>query len=343
MGSQYIVDIVRVEKLDLECMGRKAYEFGELKYLGIPIPEGFVIKTSFFDEFLKLTGIDKEIEKTRKLYHPSLEDSSEKLSEPIKRKILHTHLPYELASELHKNFTKLSGIFKEASVNIFTSPKNGESKANSNISGDANLVLKIKEIWASHLENPVAIVITKNMRSDIKGKMLTSAPTFDKRLTEEQMDKLTKYCKLIQEHFYFPKEIEYILIKDKIYITQIAPFTGTINTKNRKILVKGTSVKPGIVTGSVKVLNKLYYNTNIKNGEIIITQSLDAQMYKNMTKARAIVVDSDLPNSLTKTFHSKILHIPIVFDTKNATKIVKNGNIITVNGTTGEIYSGGLL
>lgn len=50
-----------------------------------------------------------------------------------------------------------------------------------------------------------------------------------------------------------------------------------------------------------------------------------------------------MPNSLDKTLYRKDFQIPTIEGAINATKIFKNGNIVTVNGVNGEIYSGGLV
>lgn len=349
--TRNIVDISTLDNLDAEFVGKKASEFSRLRYLNISIPEGFVIKTSFFEEFLEITGIHKEIQKIKKTYHPSLEDSVERLYEPIRKKIMHTHIPQILALEFNKFYRKLAGVFKEVSVNIFTSSMTYKSIFVSNIKGDANIVLKIKTIWSSNFHNPVTIVITKNIKHEIKGRVFTDRPTIDKRLTEKQMDELINYCKIIQKHFYFPYEIEYFLIKGKIFISKVDPFTGTVNefpkpiiqNKTRKILVKGISINPGIVTGRVRILHGKYGDIGAKKEEVIVLPNLFPSIFKKMKNAKAVVVDSILSNSLAKTLYRKNFKIPTIEGTKNATKIFHNGNVVTVNGMSGEIYSGGLV
>ena len=62
-----------------------------------------------------------------------------------------------------------------------------------------------------------------------------------------------------------------------------------------------------------------------------------------MKSAKAVVIDSILPNSLSKALFRRDFQIPTVEGVKNATKLFQNGNVITVNGVSGEIYSGGLV
>lgn len=263
--NPYIVDISQVYKLDEDIVGKKAHELGRLWELGIPLPNGFVITTQFFKEFLRLTKINT---------HPAISDCG-------KKQVMLVPLPQMLSSYLHKFYRKLAGMLKEKTLNIYSSSFNNKSIMFTNVKGDANLVLKIKAVWSRCFGEPVAIAVQQNIKSDMKGKIETDNPTVDKRLTKNQMDKLISYCKIVQKHFYFPKILEYAVTKEKIFITKVLPFTGKAEQSSQ--------------------------------------------------------------NSLDKTLYRKYFQIPTVEGARNATHMFKDGNIVTVNGVSGEIYSGGLV
>lgn len=343
LNSHHILDFSQIDPLDSDFLGKKAQELGELKQLGIPIPDGFVITPLFLEEFLVLTGINEKIKKVEELMHPSIEESMEKLFEPIKKEIMRAHLPQNLSTELQRFYRKLSGILKEQSLNIYSSTKNKKFIVFSNVKGDANLVLKIKEIWTSHLDNPVSIIVQKNTNSKNKGKMLTNDNSID--------EKFISLAKKIQKHFYFPQEVDYVIEKGEVYIIDVKPFTGIINKiskvvqqnkKQQKILVKGVSINPGIVTGSVRVL-KNQDLSKIKSSEIIVLPRLNKSLYNKIKKAKAIITDTVLQTPIDILYYRKIIKAPTITGCENATKLLQNGNIITVNGATGEIYSGGFM
>jgi len=347
-----IIDFSEISKADEDLVGKKAHELGIISKLGIPLPEGFVITTEFFKEFLRLTGIDKEIKKVQALNHPAISDSIKKLFHPIQKQVMHQHILQTLTVELHKFYRKLSGIFKDQSLNVFSSSYNNKSIIFSGVLGDANLILKIKTIWSMSLEEPVAIAVQKNIKSGIKGKIFTQNPTTDKKLTEKQMNKLIDYCNIIQKHFYFPKVLDYIIVKDKIYITAIKPFTGRVeelpkpvveNRKSQKVLIKGISINHGIATGRVKILLSQHNGIEVKKGEVIVLPNLDSSMLKEIVNAKAVVIDPILPNSLEKALYRKTFKIPTIEGVKNATRMLQDGSVVTVNGYSGEIYSGGLV
>jgi phosphoenolpyruvate synthase/pyruvate phosphate dikinase len=351
-NSRYIVDLLQIYREEEDSVGKKALELGEIKHLGVPIPDGFVITTAFLKKFLDTTGISGEIQKTWQLYHPALRESIDKIFHPVKEKIIRTHIPYDLTLILHKHYKKLAGRFTEANVDIFSSGKTSKSIYFSNVKGDANVVLKIKKIWASCFDNPVSIVVIKNLKSKISGKIFTKNPNFDKNLTKKQMTELMKYCALIQKHLYFPKEIQYVVSKNNIFITKISPFTGIVEKSPTKLIkkeyakmrIKGAIINSGIATGLAKNLHGKHINIEIRRGDVVILPKYIASIFKNIKNAKAIVIDEPLPSHINKiVFRKNVRHIPMIVNTKNASKIFHNGNIITVNGTTGEIHAGGLI
>lgn len=344
INSHYTVNFSQLYKYDPDEIGKNAHQLGELTHLGVPIPDGFVILPSLFKKFLEETKIAIDIEKIQAISHPAISDSMPKLLLPIKNKIMHTHIPQDLATKLHGYYKKLSGIFKETSLNIFTSPLKGKSLQFFNVKGDANFILTIKKIWAMQVESSTAIIVQKNIPSKIQGKIITENP-----LTHEESWVLSDVVSKIKKYFYFPQEVEYALFKGKIYITDIKPFTKipeikiiSPTVKQRKILIKGVPLNPGIITGSVRLLrNQDYYQ--VKSHEIAVIPEIDKLLYSKIVKAKAIIVDMELRNPYDRVMYKKSVKKPTIMGTQNAIRMLRNGNIITINGANGEIYSGGLI
>lgn len=352
-NSHHIIDFSEIDNIDSDLMGKNAYLLGELKYLRIPIPDGFVIMPFLFKKFLEKTGILEDIKKIQKLSHPSIESSMTKLFFPIQDKILHTHLPKDLAFELHEYYRKLSDPFKESTLNIFTSPMKGRVLRFSSVKGDANFLLKIKEIWALQFQTPTSIVVQKNIQSKVKGKFSTNESIENKQnsLNSSQISKLAGFAKKIQKHLYFPQEVEFVIEKNKIYITSVKPLTITMPQpmkpvaqarKINKLLSKGIPLNPGIATGLVRILrNQDYYQ--VKKDEIAVVPQLNKILLSKIFKAKAIIVDSKLSSEYDKMNYRKNIKVPTVMGVKDAIKIFQNRSVVTVNGINGEIYSGGLI
>ena len=340
--TPFIIKFSEANKTDEDLVGKKAYELGELLEMGVSIPDGFVITTEFYKEFVHSTGIDKEIAKTQ---------SDEKLLASISEKIIHEDIPSKLVRELLKSYKKLSGTFRERPLNIFSLNTENKMIIYSNISGDANFILKIKKIWASSPAKPLAIIVQEAIPSGIKGKVISKEPfVLDKKITKKQEEELINYCNSIRKHYYFPQEIEYVISKDKIIVTKISPFAPIVNkspkralSATRKVLAKGIPVNPGIAVGPIKIVHDIHHKKTIGKGDIVILSSFDRSIFNELRKAKAVILDFIQPNTLNKTIFRKTCHIPAIEGIKNATKIFQNKKIITVNGGNGEIYSGGLI
>ncbi len=175
------------------------------------------------------------------------------------------------------------------------------------------------------------------------------------KLTDEQIISLAKISQKLQEHYYFPQDSEWALEKGKLYIVQTRPITtiektskitndeNTENTENTSNLtapiLKGIPASPGIGTGTVKVLKSPKEIDKVKAGDILVAPMTSPDYVPAMKKAVAIVT-----NEGGMTSHAAIVSremgIPCVVGTKEGTKVLKDGDIITVNGKTGEIYAG---
>src|SRR3989344_6345315 len=165
----HIVDFKDLKKYELQNLGNNAQILESLVHLNIPIPNGFIITPSFFKDYIN--GIQlPETKKYKLLLHPSLKDTFEKkILENIKK----THFPEKIALEIYEKYKKMGRIFKETSVNIYTSPVKGKAIIFNNIKGDSSLLFKIKEIALSQFPNFTFIVVQKNLKSTKLGTFNT--------------------------------------------------------------------------------------------------------------------------------------------------------------------------
>ena len=81
----------------------------------------------------------------------------------------------------------------------------------------------------------------------------------------------------------------------------------------------------------------------IKKGEIVVLPKLDHSIFEEIKKAKAAVVSQVLRDPADKALYRRDFRIPTIEGVDNAESIFHNGNVITVNGVNGEIYSGGLI
>jgi pyruvate,water dikinase len=104
-----------------------------------------------------------------------------------------------------------------------------------------------------------------------------------------------------------------------------------------KIILKGVPASPGVVEGKVKVIKNRKDFSKFKKGNILVTKITDPTMMGIIIKASAIVTDI---GGLTShpAIVAREIGIPCVVGTKKATKILKDGMKIKVDGKRGIVY-----
>lgn len=172
------------------------------------------------------------------------------------------------------------------------------------------------------------------------------------KLNNDEIIKLALIVKDIEKHYFFPQDIEWAIEKNQIYIVQSRPITTlkqdekTKNILNNKSLINpiliGTPASPGIAFGPVKIIFNPNELNKIKNGDILVAPYTNPDFVPAMKKAVAIVTEKG-----GRTSHAAIvsreLGLPAVVGAEFATKLLKDEEIITVNGTTGEIFKGKII
>jgi len=172
------------------------------------------------------------------------------------------------------------------------------------------------------------------------------------KLTDKQITFLAQLGHRIQQHYFYPQDIEWAMAKDKIYIVQSRPVTTITAQVNEstatsipsglKLILKGEGASPGIRTAYTRILKSSSEINQLKSGEILVTSMTTPDFVPAMKKAAAIITDKGGQTSHAAIV-SRELGIPCVVGTGTATKILKSQIVITVNGQTGEIYKGGKL
>jgi pyruvate,water dikinase len=166
-------------------------------------------------------------------------------------------------------------------------------------------------------------------------------------LSDDEVARLATYGKVAETHYGIPQDVEWGIVGDTIYILQSRPITtirsstATMKTESAegKILVKGQGASPGIATGRVVVIRDVKDTGSVSEGDILVTKMTNPDMVPAMQKVAAIVTDEG-----GMTCHAAIvsreLGTPAVVGTRNATSVLKPGQLVTVDGEKGFIYEG---
>jgi len=170
-----------------------------------------------------------------------------------------------------------------------------------------------------------------------------------RKLTDKQILELAGLGKKIHQHYFFPQDIEFVKSKNHFYLVQTRPVTTLKKekkaqekiTRKRPILLKGLAASPGLASGPVQKIASAKEINQVQAGEVLVTAMTSPDFVPAMKRAVAIVTDKGGQTSHAAIV-SRELGVPCVVGTKKATQILRQGQIITVNGSQGEIYAGGL-
>jgi len=108
--------------------------------------------------------------------------------------------------------------------------------------------------------------------------------------------------------------------------------------KKVKVLLKGIGASPGITEGTARIFYPGDDLSSFEEENILVTTITDPTMVSAMVKAKAIITDIGGITSHPAIL-SREMGIPCVVNTKKATKKIKNGMRICVDGQKGKIYA----
>ena len=165
------------------------------------------------------------------------------------------------------------------------------------------------------------------------------------KITDDEITKIAMLVKDIEKHYFFPQDIEWAIENRKIYITQSRPITTLGKSGSSGVgltetpILMGSPASPGLGTGPVKILLTPKEINKVNQGDILVAPQTNPDYVPAMKKAAAIVTEKG-----GRTSHAAIvsreLGIPAVVGAERATKILKEGMVVTVNGQAGEVYKG---
>lgn len=181
-----------------------------------------------------------------------------------------------------------------------------------------------------------------------KERKLSISEGKKQKVSDTEILGLADLGRRLEKHYYFPQDIEWAIQNKHFYIVQARPIT-TIHTKEHKdddtpsaklpLLLQGSPASPGIASGPVRILRSVHDMSSLLPGDILVTSQTNPDFTPAMKKAAAIITEKG-----GRTSHAAIvareLGTPAVVGTEHALTTLKNGMVVTVNGSKGEIYKG---
>ena len=173
-------------------------------------------------------------------------------------------------------------------------------------------------------------------------------------LSDAEVARLATLGRIAESHYGVPQDVEWAIVGNDVFILQSRPITtirrpeiprpGTAPAPRDKpgvVLLEGQGASPGVASGRVVIVRDVKDTSAVKEGDILVTKMTNPDMVPAMRRVSAIVTDEG-----GMTCHAAIvsreLGTPAVVGTKKATKVLQDGQIITVDGEKGTIYEGAM-
>ena len=239
----------------------------------------------------------------------------------------------------------------------------GEAVVGGKVTPDEFIVdkktLKIKEKRIA--EKTIAYIYDPERGETVEVKLppeKAKAPS----LSDEEVVELAKQGLRIEKHYGMYMDIEWAIdsemkFPDNVFIVQARPETvwnvrkkkaaeekkeeEAVPPEKAEVLVRGLPASPGIASGVARVILDPHSEEamHFKEGDILVTKMTDPDWVPLMKKAAAIVTDEGGMTSHAAIV-SRELGIPAVVGTREATKKIKTGMVVTVDGYRGVVYKG---
>jgi pyruvate, water dikinase len=201
-----------------------------------------------------------------------------------------------------------------------------------------------KQEWQL-IKNPRSQNGVINVKEPIPAALQTS-----QKISDEEVIKLATIGKNIEGHYSFPQDIEWAKEGGKLYITQARPVTTIKEMTGESdseigaapVLLSGSPASPGMGSGPVRILTDASHIDKILKGDVLVAEMTTPDFVPAMKRAVAIVTDQG-----GRTSHAAIvsreLGIPCIVGSTHATTTLKEGQIVTVDGSSGKIYDGNVI
>ncbi len=199
--DRWLVSLETVSDTDRPWVGGKASKLGELVREGLPIPPGFVVTTTAYDDFVGSTDLSRKIAELLRTVAGGEGPQVDAASRAIRAAFLETPYPRALEARIRETFRQFA---KENQV-IYSAVRSsataedledasfaGLQDTYLNVSGEDEILLAIRRCWSSLFTPRVlvyrqrkgiaesglklAVLVQKMVNSEVSGILFTADP-----------------------------------------------------------------------------------------------------------------------------------------------------------------------
>jgi pyruvate,water dikinase len=151
----------------------------------------------------------------------------------------------------------------------------------------------------------------------------------------------------VERHYGAPQDMEWAYERGALFLLQSRPITTLrppgVTSADRAMtsepLLVGLGAAPGVAVGRVRVLQSADEGGSLRAGEVLVAPMTTPDWVPTMRRAAALVTDG---GGITchAAIASRELRVPCIVGTRRATELLRNGELVTVDGAAGAVYEG---
>ncbi|MEJ5255940.1 MAG: phosphoenolpyruvate synthase [Acidimicrobiales bacterium] len=169
-------------------------------------------------------------------------------------------------------------------------------------------------------------------------------------LADDEVLRLAELALQVEAHYGTPQDMEFAIDADgEVWLVQSRPITtlpatgpatGTTEAGgDGPVLVRGLGASPGVGHGRVRILHSPEEGRKLQAGEVLVAPMTNPDWVPTIRRAAAVVTDGG-----GMTCHAAIvsreLGIPAVVGARHATSVLRDGELVTVDGSSGVVSAG---
>jgi pyruvate,water dikinase len=163
-------------------------------------------------------------------------------------------------------------------------------------------------------------------------------------LTDDEVLEVARLGLATEAHYGVPQDTEWAMAAGRTYLVQSRPVTAVGSGAAQEaeigtLLVQGLAASAGRAAGNVRVLMTPDQGERLQAGEVLVAPMTSPDWVPTMRRAAAIVTDGG-----GMTCHAAIvsreLGVPAVVGARTATAILRDGELVTVDGQKGTVTEG---
>ena len=163
-------------------------------------------------------------------------------------------------------------------------------------------------------------------------------------LNDHEILELAELGLAVEHHYGSPQDTEWAWAAGHLYLVQSRPITTLVPgsaqpTATPRLRVSGLAASKGTASGRVRILHSPDEGDRLRDGEVLVAPLTSPDWVPMMRRAAALVTDGG-----GMTCHAAIvtreLGLPCVVGTRNATMVLRDGEMVTVDGAHGQVLEG---